>query len=53
MSVAFVPGRDQDTAILLLAAAEDCGLPQETVRTTEGGFVVPQQVADTAFPTEE
>lgn len=41
---------NQDTATLLLAAAEELGLDQATaVRTSEGNFVVPKEVADKAF----
>lgn len=40
---------NQETATLLLAAAEDLGLDQAVVRTAEGKFVVPQEVADKAF----
>jgi hypothetical protein len=39
-----------DNAVLLLAAAEELGLGQEVVRTTEGSFVVPKEVHDKAFP---
>lgn len=39
-----------DTAVLLLAAAEDLGLDPHVVRTYEGAFVVPKEVHDKAFP---
>lgn len=43
-----------DNAVLLLAAAEELGLPADVVRTTEGAFVVSQEVYDKAFgPREE
>jgi outer membrane biosynthesis protein TonB len=35
----------RDTATLLLAAAEELGVGQESVRTVEGGFRVPEEVA--------
>jgi hypothetical protein len=38
-----------DQATLLLAAAEDLGLDPGVVRTTEGGFAVPEEVNDKAF----
>lgn len=46
-----VPFNDNPSnqATLLLAAAEDLGLDQAVVKTTEGGFVVPQEVNDKAF----
>jgi len=40
----------KDTAVLLLAAAEDLGLDPSTVRTGEGVFIVPKEVHDKAFP---
>ena len=39
-----------DNAVLLLAAAEDLGLDQGVVRTTDMGFVVPEEVHEKAFP---
>lgn len=42
-------GSDRDTAILLLAAAEDLGLDRSVVRTYEGGFDVPDEVHEKAF----
>lgn len=44
-----VDGRDRDSAVLLLAAAEDLGLDQEVVLTTSEGFRVPASVRDKAF----
>jgi len=45
-------GEDQqDTAILLLAAAQELDLPADVVKVTthdEGGFVVPEEVRDKA-----
>jgi hypothetical protein len=38
-----------DNATLLLAAAEDLGLDPSVVQTTEGAFLVPQEVHDEAF----
>jgi hypothetical protein len=43
----------KDQAILLLAAAEDLGLDADVVRTTEGGFSVPQEVHDKAYPPKK
>lgn len=40
---------NQETATLLLAAAEDLDLGSSVVRTEEGNFVVPQEVSDKAF----
>lgn len=42
--------RPGDQATLLLAAAEDLGLDASVVATYEGGFLVPQEVNDKAFP---
>jgi hypothetical protein len=39
-----------ETATLLLAAAEELGLDQGVVGTVEGGFLVPSEVNDKAFP---
>lgn len=38
-----------DNATLLLAAAEELGLDPHVVATTEGAFLVPQDVYDKAF----
>jgi hypothetical protein len=38
-----------DNAVLLLAAAEELGLPASVVRTTREGFVVPSEVHEKAF----
>jgi len=54
-SVSDVPipfDKPRDQATLLLAAAEDLGLDASVVRTYEGGFLVPQEVNDKAFPKE-
>jgi hypothetical protein len=49
VEVAF-SANNQETAVLLLAAAEELGLDQATtVRTGEGNFIVPKEVADKAF----
>ena len=42
-----------DNAVLLLAAAEELGLGAGVVTTTEGSFVVPQEVHDKAFRKPE
>jgi hypothetical protein len=39
-----------ETATLLLAAAEELDLGQHVVGTTEGAFLVPAEVNETAFP---
>ena len=38
-----------DTAVLLLAAAQELGLPPAVITTTSGAFQVPQEVHDRAF----
>lgn len=38
-----------ETATLLLAAAEELGLDQRVVGTSESGFLVPGEVKDKAF----
>lgn len=43
-----------ETATLLLAAAEELGLPAFVVATTsKGTFVVPSEVNDKAFPPKK
>jgi hypothetical protein len=42
--------KPSDQATLLLAAAEELGLDPSVVQTYEGGFLVPQEVYDTAYP---
>jgi hypothetical protein len=44
--------KTSDNAVLLLAAAEELGLGPEAVKTNEGAFIVPQEVADKAFRKE-
>jgi hypothetical protein len=44
------PGKQ---ATLLLAAAEDLDLDQGEVRTTAGGFLVSQEIAEKAFPKKK
>jgi len=43
--IGFGPGARQ-TAKTLLAIADDLGLPVDVVQVTEGGFEVPQRLAD-------
>lgn len=43
----------QETAILLLAAAEELGLPPAVVRTNPGVFIVPAEVNAKAFEQEK
>lgn len=38
----------KDTATLLLAAAESLDMPASVVRTQEGGFIAPREVAEEA-----
>lgn len=40
---------NRDTAVLLLAAADDLGLDRSVVRTKNGAFVVPEEVNEQAF----
>lgn len=47
-NVEIKSGHDQDTAVLLLAAAEELELDVAVVRTTSDGFSVPREVADQA-----
>jgi len=42
--------KPSDQATLLLAAAEELGLDPSVVQTYEGGFLVPQEVHDKAYP---
>ena len=42
-----------DKAVLLLAAAEELNLNPSVIKTTEGAFLVPQEVNDRAFKREE
>lgn len=50
MGKVFVPYGESasDTAVLLLAEAENQGLPADVVTTTDGGFVVDSDLADSA-----
>lgn len=51
MTVEIV-GRSRDNAILLIAAARELGLDETEIRTTSGGYLVPDAIAEHAFPTE-
>jgi hypothetical protein len=42
-----------EQATLLLAAADELGLDPDVVRTTEGGFSVPSEVNDKAYPPKK
>lgn len=44
---------NRDTAVLLLAAADDLGLDRSVVRTKNGAFVVPEEVNEQAFGKPE
>lgn len=48
MSVVKVEGRSKEQAIKLLAAADKLGLDKSVVRTTTGGYFVPEEVAEEA-----
>ena len=50
---AFVDGLTQENAQALLDAAEGLKVSVHEVRTVSGGFVVPQEVADKAFPPKK
>jgi hypothetical protein len=43
---AFVAGRSPEAARALLTAAVRLGLDPAVVRTTDGGYIVPEEVAD-------
>jgi hypothetical protein len=43
---AFVYGINQETAQALLEAADRAGVDQHLVRVSDGGFIVPEAVAD-------
>lgn len=45
---AFVAQRSRQNARVLLAAARRLGYPASVVRATDGGYVVPEQVAEEA-----
>ena len=45
--------KPSDQATLLLAAAEELGLDPSVVQTSEGGFRVPQEVNDKAYPPKK
>ena len=53
MSDVQIEGRSADKATLLLAAAEELGLDASVVRTTSGGYIVPEDVADEAGLSED
>jgi len=42
-----------EQATLLLAAAEELGLEPDVVQTYEGGFRVPKEVNDKAYPPKK
>jgi len=50
---AFVDGLTQENAVALLEAAESLEVSVHEVRTVSGGFVVPEAVADKAFPPKK
>lgn len=50
---AFVEGLTQENAKALLEAAEALDVQVYEVRTTSGGFIVPEAVADKAFPPKK
>lgn len=42
----YVDGHDKATATQLLTACHNLGIPPLKVRTTDNGFIVPNEVAD-------
>lgn len=50
---AFVEGLTKENAQALLAAAEALDVHPYEVRTGSGGFIVPEAVADKAFPPKK
>jgi hypothetical protein len=46
----FVYGKTTENAQKLLAAADELGLPQETIKAGDDGFYVPVSVVDYLFP---
>lgn len=42
----FVNGKTRELAVSLLAAARTAGVSIQTVRTVNGGFIVPENVYD-------
>lgn len=44
----YIKGQNHDTAVLLLAAAEELDQNVSLVRTVDGGFSVPADIADKA-----
>lgn len=46
-------GKASDKATLLLAAAQEMDLPADVVKVTDGAFVVPSEVANKAFGSDE
>jgi hypothetical protein len=50
---AFVDGLTQENAKALLEAAEALDIHPHEVRTVSNGFVVPEAVADKAFPPKK
>lgn len=45
--------KPSEQATLLLGAADELGLEPDVVKTTEGGFLVPQEVSDKAYPPKK
>lgn len=45
MAEKFVEGRNEENAVLLLAAAEKAKYHKSVVRTVDGGFMVPEDIA--------
>lgn len=43
---AFVEGRSRDNARALLAAADEVGISQYTVKAVDGGYLAPVEVAE-------
>lgn len=53
MTDVIIEGRSKDNAILLIAAAREIGADETLVRTTTSGYIVPEEIAAAAFPTEK
>lgn len=52
---AFVPNGSsrQETAIILVAAAEEYGLDQRSIRATQGGFFITDELVDVLYAEPE
>lgn len=48
MAEKFVAGQTQENAVFLLEAAEKKNIHPREVRTVDGGYMVPEEIADAA-----